>query len=162
MEAGIDWRCIVYPDTLDADLAGRMARAGCSEVALGFESGSNQILHALNKRFKPGDVRRVSESLAEHGIRQMGFLLLGGPGETKKTVEESLSFADSLNLDAVKITRGIRIYPYTALAKIARDEGVISADDDLLQPSFYLAKGLEEWLRETVREWVKTRPNWIV
>lgn len=158
----IEWRSIIYPDTVDTDLAKAMARAGCSEVSLGFESGSEQVLHALNKRFKPGDVRRVSDTLADHGIRQMGFLLLGGPGETINTVEESLGFADSLNLDALKITRGIRIYPYTALAGIALAEGVVTADDDLLHPRFYVAQGLEELLKETVRQWAQTRPHWIV
>jgi len=162
LRIGIDWRCIIYPDTVDRGLADRMARSGCREVALGFESGSEQILHALNKRFKPGDVRRISETLAEHGIRQIGFLLLGGPGETMKTVEESLAFADSLKLDALRITCGVRIYPYTALAGLAIAEGVVSADDDLLQPRFYVAQGLEELLKETVKEWAQTRPNWIV
>ena len=46
----------------------------------------------------------------------MGFLMLGGPGETKESVLASLAFADSLELDALKITVGIRIYPHTALA----------------------------------------------
>ncbi len=162
LESQIEWRCIIYPDTVGKDLAKRMASAGCTEVALGFESGSEQILHVLNKRFKPCDVRRVSETLAEYGVRRMGFLLLGGPGETAETVEESLAFADSLNLDMLKVTRGIRIYPYTTLAGIAVSEGVVSADDDLLQPKFYVAHGLRELLKETVKEWAQTRPNWIV
>ena len=40
----------------------------------------------------------------------MGFLLLGGPGETKETVLESLAFVDELSLDFMKISVGIRIY----------------------------------------------------
>jgi hypothetical protein len=91
----------------------------------------------------------------------MGFLLLGGPGETKKSVEESLQFADSLDLEVVKVTTGIRIYPHTALARIALADGVISEDDDLLQPTFYLAEGLEDWLPETVHSWLVARPNWV-
>lgn len=157
-----EWRCILYPDTIDGELAEAMALSGCTGVSLGFESGSEQILHVLNKRFKPEDVKRASEILADQGIRQMGFLLLGGPGETNQTVEESLFFADSLNLDAVKITRGIRIYPYTELARVAADEGVVSPDDDLLFPRFYLAPGLETWLDATVEDWAKDRPNWLV
>ena len=162
LSLSLEWRCILYPDTIDGELAETMARSGCTEVSLGFESGSEQILHVLNKRFKPEDIKRASEILADHGIRQMGFLLLGGPGETKQTVEESLSFADSLKLAAVKITRGIRIYPYTDLARIAVDEGVVSSDDDLLLPQFYLAPGLDTWLDPTVEGWAKDRPDWLV
>jgi hypothetical protein len=91
----------------------------------------------------------------------MGFLLLGGPGETKETVEESLSFVDSLPLDALKITIGIRIYPYTELASVAVREGLISPDDSLLFPKFYLTSDLEPWLQETVDAWAAERPNWI-
>jgi hypothetical protein len=76
-------------------------------------------------------------------------------------VEESLEFADSLNLELVKVTTGIRIYPHTALARVAVEEGLIAAEDDLLQPRFYLARGLEKWLPETVKSWMAERPNWV-
>lgn len=157
----ITWRCITYPLNIDEELVVSMAKAGCREVGLGFESGSERILSLMNKRFKPADVRRISMMLAEQGIRQMGFLLLGGPGETKETVEESLNFADSLRLDALKITMGIRVYPHTSVAKISMDEGFISFHDDLLLPRFYLARGLEDWLSETLKNWVAARPHWM-
>ncbi len=137
-----------------------MARAGCVEVAFGFESGSRKILRSFNKRFQPEEVRRISEMLDKYGIGRMGFLLLGGPGETRETVEESLEFADSLELEAMKVTTGIRIYPYTALAAAAVAEGVVSPQDDLLRPAFYLAGGLDGWIEETVSGWLKKRPNW--
>lgn len=73
----------------------------------------------------------------------MGFLLLGGPGETQETVGESVAFAESLRLDQLRITVGIRIYPETPLAQLAVREGVIAAEDDLLFPRFYLTPGLE-------------------
>ncbi len=158
---GIEWRCILYPRGMDEELAKAMAQAGCKEVSLGFESGADEILYGMNKKFTAGDVRRHSRLLADHGIGRMGFLLLGGPGETKQTASASLEFADSLHLDMVKINIGIRIYPYTRLAETAVAQGVVSADDDLLQPRFYIVPGLEDWLRKTVNEWMKQRPNWI-
>jgi radical SAM superfamily enzyme YgiQ (UPF0313 family) len=155
------WRCILYPWKIDEELVKKMAEAGCKEVSLGFESGSRKILQALNKKFQPEDVRRVSELLKRYGIQRMGFLLLGGPGENRKTVEESLAFADSLDLEAMKVTLGIRIYPYTHLARIAIKEGVIAPEDDLLFPKFYMAPGLDEWLRSTVSDWMDGRPHWM-
>lgn len=136
------WRCILYPHDVSEELVGAMAEAGCVEVSLGFESGSEHILRSMNKRFLPSDVRRTSNLLAAHGIRRMGFLLLGGPGETQASVEESLAFADSLHLDMLKITVGMRIYPDTRLAGTALREGVIGPADDLLFPRFYLTPGL--------------------
>ncbi len=83
---GITWRCILYPWKVDEELVGKMARAGCVEVAFGFESGSRAILKSMNKRFQPEEVRSIAEMLKKHGIRRMGFLLLGGLGETRETV----------------------------------------------------------------------------
>jgi len=161
--AGLDisWRCILYPWKVDEELVRAMARSGCKTVALGFESGCERILQGMNKRFKPEEVRIVSEVLADYGIERMGFLLLGGPGETKQSVEESLVFADSLNLEVMKVTVGVRIYPSTALAGIAVAEGLISPEENLLYPRFYLARGLEKWLPETVQSWMAERPNWV-
>ncbi len=151
LDARVEWRCILYPQGVPEELVRAMARAGCVEVSLGFESGSPLILREMNKRFTPAEVRGVSDLLAAHGIRRTGFLLLGGPGETRATVEESVSFAESLRLDALRVTVGIRIYPGTALARRAVAEGAIAADDDLLVPRFYLAPGLEPWIQDRVR-----------
>jgi len=155
---GIRWRCILYPGFVDEEMVLKMAEAGCVEVSLGFESGCPVILKNLNKNYTVDQVRASSQLLRKYGIRRMGFLLLGGPGETRKTVVESLAFADSLGLDMLKLTMGIRIYPGTALEKIARGEGLIAEDDDLLLPRFYLAKGLEEWLGPMIHKWMSKRP----
>jgi radical SAM superfamily enzyme YgiQ (UPF0313 family) len=157
----IAWRCIVYPFDVNAELVEKMAAAGCAEVSLGFESGSAEILKKLNKQFGPDDIRQAADLLKRHGIRRMGFLLLGGPGENRGTVLESLRFADTLGLEMMKVTIGIRIYPYTALARQAVAEGIIGSEDDLLFPKFYIAPGLAAWLRNTLAEWMKDRPNWI-
>jgi radical SAM superfamily enzyme YgiQ (UPF0313 family) len=162
----ITWRCILYPWKVDDELVEKMAKAGCREVSLGFESGSEKILAKMNKKYLPAEVRQISERLSERlkkfGIGRMGFLLFGGPDETKETANESLEFADSLDLEAMKITIGIRIYPHTSLQQTAIKEGLITADDNLLIPKFYIAKGLEGWLRETVKAWMETRPHWVM
>ena len=160
-ELDISWRCILYPGKIDEALVKEMVRAGCRQVSLGFESGSERILRLMNKRFTPEDIRRASKMLSDYGIQQMGFLLLGGPGETRESVEESLTLADSLQTDAMKVTVGIRIYPYTALAKTALREGKITRNDDLLFPRFYMVSGLEDWLRAIVSDWMAARPHWV-
>jgi radical SAM superfamily enzyme YgiQ (UPF0313 family) len=149
-DLGLDWWAIVYPKWVDEELAELMAKAGCTLVSLGFESGSEPVLKKLNKRFSCADVRAVSANLSATGIRRNGFLLLGAPGETRETVEESLAFAESLHLDGLKVTVGLRIYPGTALHSTAVAEGVVSADDDLLCPRFYLTTGLQDWLPERI------------
>ena len=158
----IRWRAILYPGRVTPGLVRAMARAGCQDISLGFESGSPPILRRMNKRFSLDDISTVNRLLVEAGIHRMGFLLLGGPGETRQTVLESLEFADRLKLDALKVTIGLRIYPYTRLARTAMREGVIQPGNNLLCPAFYIAPGLEGWLRETVSAWMVQRPHWMI
>jgi radical SAM superfamily enzyme YgiQ (UPF0313 family) len=161
--AGLDirWHAIVYPWQVDAELVRAMAAAGCVEVSLGFESGSAQMLRRMNKRYGPGEVRRVSRLLREYGIRRLGFLMLGGPGETRATAETSLAFADELACEALKVTVGLRIYPETALARSAHAEQLVSPRDDLLRPRFFLVPALADWLPEVVTRWAAARPHWM-
>ena len=159
-DLGLHLWCLIYPKWIDAELVELMGRAGCRQISFGFESGSDEMLRSLNKRFDQKEISAVSEMFAEAGIERMGFLLLGGPGETKDSVEESLAFADSLNLEALKITVGLRIYPQTPLARTAVAEGVVKADDDLLFPQFYLQPELRDWLSERVATYKASRP-WV-
>ena len=92
----ISFRCIIYPGKVDEEFIDLLSRAGCTEVSLGFESGCERILRTMNKKYNPETIFKTSEMLKDFGIKRMGFLLLGGPGETKESVEESLVFADSL------------------------------------------------------------------
>lgn len=147
---GLEWMCILYPSGIDARLARAMADAGCVAASLGFESGCDRVLRSFGKTFDTAEVRRVSELLAAHDIRRMGFLLLGGPEEDRDSVLESLDFVESLGLDQLKVTIGIRIYPATPLAELAVGQGVIAPTDDLLRPRFYMKPGLENWIRDQV------------
>jgi radical SAM superfamily enzyme YgiQ (UPF0313 family) len=156
----IRWRCILYPRGIDEELIEKMARAGCVEVALGFESGSPKILRSMNKKFLPEEVEHIAQLLQQYKINRMGFLLLGGPGESKETVLESLSFAEALNLESMKITTGIRIYPSTPLEQTAVREGVLTPSNNLLFPTFYIAQGLEPWLQDTLNRLMKCHSNW--
>ncbi len=158
----IEWFAIVYPAKLSSRLVRLMAQAGCRQVSLGFESGSSPVLASLNKRFSKEDVRQASKLFVKEGVERMGFLLLGGPGETKATVRESLDFAEGLDLDGLKLTVGIRIYPGTILARQAMRAGRLAADDSLLLPTFYLEPGLSPWLEEYTEAWATERSELVV
>lgn len=164
IDAGLDirWRCIFYPHHADEKLLALMYQAGCRELSLGFESGSRPVLKQLNKRFGPADVQEVAARLGAYGIHRMGFLMFGGPGETRQTVMESLDFAEALALEAMHLTIGVRIYPHTALARLAASEGKFpsASESELFRPSFYLADHLDGWLQETVKKRAAGRESW--
>ena len=129
-----------FPDLLDG-----MRAAGFRTLGITAESASDAVLEKLEKGFDAAQVRLAAERVERAGIRTLWIFLVGGPGETPATLEETLGFA-AWRLgrgDAVYLTAGLRIYPGTTLQRIAIGEGVIAPDDPLLVPRFYFSPALE-------------------
>jgi radical SAM superfamily enzyme YgiQ (UPF0313 family) len=66
--------------------------AGCTEVSMGIESGSQQILDGMNKRTTVERNRHSIALLKDHGISVKIYLVCNFPGETKETIQESIDF----------------------------------------------------------------------
>lgn len=88
--------------------------------------------------------------------------MLGAPGDTRESIEKSLAFAEETGFNMLKVTVGIRIYPNTDLRMIAIEQGIISPDDNLLEPRFYITPDLEEdWIKQTVAGYAARHRTWI-
>jgi radical SAM superfamily enzyme YgiQ (UPF0313 family) len=148
----IKWYCIANPCSLSKDLLRLMKEAGCYGLSLGNESGSPQMLRNLRKNFTVEQVAQSCLCCRELGINYTCFLLLGGPGENRGTVEESISTMERLSPDSLGITIGIRVYPNTELARIARDEGILNVHSGLLSPIFYLSREIKDWIFDYIKE----------
>lgn len=68
----------------------RLVACGLREVALGIESGSDRILHAMDKRIDVAMTERVTRRLVERGISVKGYFILGYPGETAQDLEATV------------------------------------------------------------------------
>ncbi|HEX9607725.1 MAG TPA: radical SAM protein [Gemmatimonadaceae bacterium] len=132
------------PATASSELLGAMKAAGFRSLGITAESASDPVLEKLEKGFNVAKVREVAERVEKHGIKTLWIFLVGGPGETRQTVEETLSFAKWRleRGDAVYLTVGLRIYPGTTLHRIAIAEGVVPANSTLLDPAFYFSSEL--------------------
>jgi anaerobic magnesium-protoporphyrin IX monomethyl ester cyclase len=133
------------PATASSELLGAMKRAGFRSLGITAESASDPVLAKLEKGFNAAKVREVAERVESHGIKTLWIFLVGGPGETRHTLEETLHFARwrLLRGDAVYLTVGLRIYPGTTLHRVAIAEGLVPADSALLDPTFYFSSELE-------------------
>jgi radical SAM superfamily enzyme YgiQ (UPF0313 family) len=132
------------PATASDELLRAMKVAGFRSLGITAESASDAVLEKLEKGFSAAKVREVAERVERHGIRTLWIFLVGGPGETPATVEETLSFAEwrLRRGDAVYLTVGLRIYPGTTLHRISIAEGVVPADSALLDPAFYFSSAV--------------------
>ena len=133
------------PAAVSAELLSAMKTAGFHSLGITAESASDGVLERMEKGFDAAKLAEVAGRVSKAGIRTLWIFLVGGPGETKKTLEETLAFAARrLELgDAVYLTVGLRIYPGTTLHRIAVAEGVVMPGDPLLVPSFYFSKELD-------------------
>ena len=98
------------------------------------------------------------------GVARLWHFLLGGPGETIATLEETLDFAEEHigPRDLVLLTRGIRLHPGTPLWRRACEEGLIAPDHDPLEPAVYLSPDLDrEAFMDLVNRRSRAHPNWI-
>ncbi len=132
------------PATASTELLAAMRHAGFRTLGITAESASDPVLEKLEKGFTVEKVREVAERVEKAGIRTLWIFLVGGPGETRRTLEETLAFARWRldRSDAVYLTVGLRVYPGTTLHRIAISEGKVSPDDSLLDPTFYFSDAL--------------------
>ena len=148
----VRWYAYCAPRPFSRELAGLMRRAGCVGIDFGVDSGDDGMLHRLGRDFTAEDLKEVAHICHQEGITFMYDLLLGGPGETRETVRETIELMRELNPSRVGVAVGVRIYPSTPLARTVRQEGLgpdnphlhgrVLGNADFLAPIFYLSADL--------------------
>ena len=119
-------------------------------------AASDQMLKSHRKTFTTDDLNRAFTLMEEEKIPYMPQFLLGAPGETQETVEETLAFVKPFRPFYVEAAAGIRIPRQSPLYDIAVEEGDISPDDNLMFPHFYRPKEVSlEWLTERAARFKK-------
>jgi len=157
----LEWSCIINPAFPDPELFHLIRQAGGVRVQVGNESGSELVLRQLRKGFGREQVERTLNLLAEAGLPYTCFLLLGGPGESPQSVQESVALLEAYQPLLVNLTAGVRIYPGLPLHQRALAEGLVEPQDTLLWPKFYLAPAVKDWIWGYLEEVTARNPRWI-
>jgi len=97
---------------VDRETLVMMRRAGCRSLCVGFESGSQALLDNMKKRITLEQSRAFMVAARELGILVHGCFIVGLPGETRKTMEETLQLALELALDTAQFYP-VMVYPGT-------------------------------------------------
>jgi radical SAM superfamily enzyme YgiQ (UPF0313 family) len=95
----IRWQCLGRVDRVNAEILKKMYAAGCRQIHFGIESGNQQILERINKGIKLDQVRQAVRWAQEAGIHVKGYFMLGLPGDTEGTMQQTVDLAVELNLD---------------------------------------------------------------
>lgn len=139
-----------------------MRAGGCTHAEFGTESLSDAVLPRIHKPFRRKDVFEAHAAARAAGLHVAHFMALGGPGETAGTLEETFDGCEALDGVPIFFFAGMRVYPGTALEQVARDEGQLRPDHDLLPPFFYEPPGIPlAAIREAVDRRAVKRRNWL-
>ncbi|MEW6555751.1 MAG: radical SAM protein [Elusimicrobiota bacterium] len=112
----IQWSCRTRVDVVDDEILKEASLSGCRMIFWGIESSSQKVLNEVNKGITHNRTAVVIKTAKKFGIRNLGFLMIGNPGDTEDTVTDTVKFAKKLALDYVQICRTIA-KPATELHK---------------------------------------------
>jgi len=138
------------PRRLDDWYLDLMWRAGFRAFMITPESASPIMIRNYRKGFAPDDIIHAAEAINRTAFAAWWFFMIGGPGETNHTLQESLDFAlKYLQKNGRPVTHvahfftGVRVYPRTALWDIACREGFVHSDMDAAETLWYLSEDLD-------------------
>ena len=155
----IRWGAYFSPRGIDAEQMRLFRASGLTHIEFGTESFCDRTLEAYGKRFTFGDVERASRLALDEGVYYAHFLILGGYGDTRENVRETIENSRRMEYTVMFPYAGMRIYPHTRLAELAAKEGAIGRDDDLMAPSYYISRDFD--LEEVRRAALATGKAWV-
>ncbi len=104
LHCAVPFKIQARADLLTREAARALRRAGCSEVWMGVESGSQKVLDAMDKGLRVEEVVAARENLKREGIRACYFLQFGYPGEQWSDIQETISLVRETRPDDVGVS----------------------------------------------------------
>jgi len=99
----LSWSCSARVDQVDEHTLFMMRRAGCWQINYGIESGSENILKTLKKGITIEGIRDTARLMKKTGMSMRGYFIIGSPGETEATLNESLDLILSLPMNDILV-----------------------------------------------------------
>ncbi len=158
-DLGVRWNTCLASFNCDAELIRLMKDAGCALVLMGNRGGDpHDGAGSLEERIEAQlEVPRMCE---EGGLHYTVARTFGEPGETRETVERKLDFLRRVNPALANLRIGVSVMPGTDVAALALEEGLISDESELIEPTFYIAGEVRDWIVDYLKEEAANHPRW--
>jgi len=117
----------VRVDTIDYELVTTLKKSGCFAVAIGVESGNDQILKNIHKNLNKEQIRKACKDLKRANMPFLASYIIGHPGDTHETIKATIDFADEIDADQSKFLIATP-YPGTELYNLAVSKGVLKEE----------------------------------
>jgi len=124
------WSCTSRVTT-DYETLQAMKEAGCRLLIVGYESGDQQILKNIKKGATIERARQITKDCHKLGLVIHGDFIMGLPGETRATIDNTIKFAKELDVETIQVSVA-HAYPGTELFDYAVKNGFMVADEKML------------------------------
>lgn len=141
----ITWTCMIRADSVDKDILLEMKDAGCWQVGIGIESGSQKILDFLKKDIQLERIETCVNLLNKTGLNIMAYFMLGAPFESEDTINETRRFIKKLRIENIKLNF-FTPYPGSSIYRGIRNFGDFTEDWPKLNGAslVFIPSGLKE------------------
>ena len=167
---GLTWTCNSRVDYVDVEMLQLMGKSGCTYISWGIESANEQILKKAAKGYRLEQAPRALKWAHEAGIKNWGYFIIGLPGETPETIQQTIKFAKDLPLD-IALFHVAAPYPGTPFFFEVLEnnwfrpgtqwEQVDMDKSTVLDYQGLTAEQLGYWQKKAFREWAfRPGPMW--
>jgi radical SAM superfamily enzyme YgiQ (UPF0313 family) len=158
----VNWTCNSRVDYVDEEMLSLMGQAGCYLISWGIESANEQILKRAHKGYRKEQATLALTWAHNAGIKNWGYFIIGLPGETEETIQETIAYSKSLPLDIAlfhiaapypgtpffyEVVENGWFRPGTQWEEVDMDQSTVLDYGDLS------AERLEYWQKRATREW---------
>ncbi len=161
IKSGIDisWGAYFTPSNISDEQMALYKRAGLTHIEFGTESFCDETLEAYGKRFTFDKVLEASEIALKHNVYYSHFMILAGWGDTSENIRTTIENSKKLHHTVIFPYVGMRIYPNTKLHANCVKNGILSADDLILEPKYYISPDFD--LEATRKMAYQTGKAWV-
>ncbi len=166
----VAWTCNSRVDYVDEEMLRLMSQAGCTLISWGIESANEEILKRARKGYKKERAREALTWSRAAGIKNWGYFIIGLPGETEDTIQETIAYSKTLPLDIAlfhiaapypgtpffyEVVENNWFRPGTKWEEVDMDQSTVLDYGNLT------AEQLEYWQKRATREWsFRPGPIW--
>jgi len=125
----LPFNCLAHPSVAKEETIALLKEAGCTFIDFGLQTGCQFIRTTILQRYeKNEDVIRITRACKKHKLKFALDCILNLPGDTEKTIKESLALFNSVRPDMVNCFP-LAYLPGTKIVDIAKDKGMLNAAD---------------------------------
>ena len=158
----IKWTCNSRVDYVDEEMLTLMGKAGCWMISWGIESANEMVLKRARKGYKKEQAFKAVKWAHAAGIMNWGYFIIGLPGETEESIQETIAYSKQLPLDIAlfhvaapypgtpffyEVVENNWFRPATKWEEVDMDKSTVLDYENLT------AEQLEYWQKRATREW---------